>query len=137
MAYCGRWLTVGDGLLWEMAHCGRWLTVGDGSLWEARLAANFRHSANREQSHRTVVMFCKTDTIAPHIFLVAVRNLSNRTAHPCAPCDIPFILNIIAAGRASHRSCASHSCTCQDCASHRWPVTNLLDIVHPALQLLY
>ncbi len=30
-------------------------------------------------------------------YLNLMRNFTNRTAHPCAPCDIPFILNIIAA----------------------------------------
>jgi hypothetical protein len=30
-----------------------------------------------------------------------VQTMNNRTAHPCALCDIPFILNIIAARRAS------------------------------------
>jgi hypothetical protein len=31
-----------------------------------------------------------------------VQTMNNRTAHPCALCDIPFILNIIAARRASY-----------------------------------
>ena len=38
-------------------------------LWEARLAANFRLSTNREQSHRIGVP-CKTETIAPHIHVL-------------------------------------------------------------------
>jgi len=36
-------------------------------------------------------------------YTAIVLTMNNRTAHPCAPCDIPFILNIIAARRASHR----------------------------------
>jgi hypothetical protein len=57
--------------------------------WKARLAANLKQVANREQSRRIGVP-CKTETIAPHI-LVLFR-------------DIPHILCIIAARRASYNT---------------------------------
>jgi hypothetical protein len=52
-------------------------------------------------------MLCKPETIAPHIHRYAVQTGDNRTAHPCALCDIPFILNIIATGCAD----PSYKCT--------------------------